>query len=183
MAARCLIRADRRADAGFSLVELLVASVIAGIILSASLGWVWSVAALARADDDQAQAATLAAAASRAVCADVHAAVGLVQPPSGRDPAFSLCLVHDHTAVAPEGVLIVWDPARRVLWRNASGTYLADHVNRFAVRYVLDGARQVDGASMGGADWDAVRGVRVEVTTVVGSAAESRSLEIAVGPA
>ena len=183
MAIRSSCPADSRADAGFSLVELLVASVIAGIVLSASLGWVWSVAALARAEDDRAQAATLAAAASRAVIADVRAAVGVRQPPAGRDPSLSVCVVHDHSAAAAETVLIVWDPARRVLWRNASGTYVADHVSRFAVRYVLDGARQVDGASMGAAEWDAVRGVQVDVTTVVGSATESRSLEIAVGPA
>jgi len=175
--------ADRHVDAGFSLVELLVASVIAGVVLCASFGWVWTVAGLARAEDDGAQAATLAAAASRAVSADVRAAVGVAQPPAGRDPSLSLCLVHDHTAAAAETVLIVWDPARRVLWRNASGTYLADHVSRFAVRYVLEGARRLDGAAMDGADWGAVRGVEVEVTTAVGSAKEFRSLEIAVGPA
>jgi prepilin-type N-terminal cleavage/methylation domain-containing protein len=174
--------ADRH-DAGFSLVELLVAAVIAGIVLSASLGWVWSVAALARADDDKAQAATLVAAASRAVIADVRAAVGVRQPPVGRDPSLSLLFVHDHPATAAEAVLLVWDPARQVLWRNASGTYVADHVSHFSVRYVLDGARLVDGAAMGGADWDAVRAVQVQVTTVVGSATQSRSLEIALGPA
>lgn len=183
MGARSLCRADRRAGAGFSLVELLAASVIAGIVLSASLGWVWSVAALARADDDRAQAATLAGAASRAVVADVRTALGVRQPPAGHDPSRSLHLAHDRPAGAAETVLIVWDPARRVLWRNASGTYLADHVSRFAVWYVLGGARRVDGAAMGESDWDAVRGVRVELTTVVGSATESRSLEIAVGPA
>ena len=102
--------------------------------------------------------------------------------PAGRDPSRSLSLVHDHPASAAETVLIVWDPARQVLWRNASGTYLADHVSRFAVEYLLDGARQV-GRLMTGADWDAVRSVRVEVTAVVGSATESRSLEVAVGPA
>jgi prepilin-type N-terminal cleavage/methylation domain-containing protein len=174
---------DRQADAAFSLVELLVASVIAGIVLSASLGWVWSVAVLARADDDRAQAATLAAAASRAVIADVRAAVGVGQPPAGRDPVLSLFLVHDHPGAAAEEVLIVWDPARRVLWRNASGTYLADHVSHFAVCYDLGGGQRVDAASMSGADWQAVRTVQVQVTTVVGSATESRTLEIAVGPA
>ena len=94
-AARCSRLAGARADAGFSLVELLVASVIAGIVLSASLGWVWSVAALAGAEDDRAQAATLAAAASRAVSADVRAAASVCQPPAGRDPHHSLSLVQN----------------------------------------------------------------------------------------
>ena len=183
MTARCSRLAGGPAGAGFSLVELLVASIIAGIVLSASLGWMWSVAALSRAEDDRAQAATLAAAASRAVSADVRAAAAVCQPPAGRDPSRSLSLVHDHPASAVEAVLIVWDPARRVLWRNASGTYLADHVSGFTVAYLLEGARQVDGAFMTGADWDFVRSVRVEVTAVVGSATESRSLEVAVGPA
>jgi prepilin-type N-terminal cleavage/methylation domain-containing protein len=175
--------ADRQADAGFSLVELLVASVIAGVVLSASLGWVWSVAGLARADDDKAQAATRVAAASRAGIADVRAAMGVRRPPAGQDPALSLFLVHDRPSMAAEAVLLVWDPTRRVLWRNASGTYVADHVSHFSVRYVLDGARLVDSAAMDGADWNAVRAVQVQVTTAVGSATQSRSLEIALGPA
>ena len=75
------------------------------------------------------------------------------------------------------------EPARRVLWRIASGMYLADHISRFTVTYLLEGARQVDGASMTGVDWDAVRCVLVEVTATVGPATESRSLEVALGPA
>ena len=89
------------------------------------------------ATDDGAQAATLAAAASRAVAADVHACLRVAEPPSARDPSRSLALVHDHAAVAAEVVLIVWDPGRGVVWRNASGTYLADHIARFSVAYVL----------------------------------------------
>ena len=72
----------------------------------------------------------------------------MVEPPSGRDPSRSLALVHDHAAAAAETVLIVWDPARGVVWRNASGTYLADHVTRFDVAYVLADGSLVDGGDM-----------------------------------
>ncbi len=131
----------RPSGGGFTLVELLVGASIAAVILAAAYAWLWNVAALADGADDRAQAGTLAAAVSRAVAADVHAGVCVVEPPAGRDPSRSLSIVHDHAAVAAEVVLIVWDPARGVVWRNASGTYIADHVSGFAVEYVLaDGA-------------------------------------------
>ncbi len=70
-------------DEGFTLVELLVAAAVAATVLSAAYGWLWNVAALAERTDDRAQAATLAAAASRAVAADVHACLRVGEPPSG----------------------------------------------------------------------------------------------------
>jgi prepilin-type N-terminal cleavage/methylation domain-containing protein len=183
MAVRRLRGASLGGPAGFSLVELLVAAAIIGVVLTASFGWVWSVGALAGRVDDAAQAATLVAAASRAVAAEVHAAVGVDPPGAGRDPSCSLVLVHDHVATAAESVVIVWDPARDVLWRNASGTYLADHVTRFGVAYVLTDGRIVAGASIAEADWTAVGSLRIEISTGVGSASATRSLELTVGPA
>ncbi len=119
---------------------------------------------------------------SRTVAADVHAGVCVVEPPAGRDPSRSLSIVHDHAADAAEAVLIVWDPARGVVWRNASGTYIADHVSGFAVEYVLADGALIDGARMSGTDWSAVRAVRVDLATVVGSATARRSVEAKVGP-
>ena len=167
---------------GFTLVELLVGASIAAVVLSASSAWLWNVAALADSADDRAQAATVAAVVSRAVAADVHAGVGVVEPPAGRDLSRSLALKHDHVAVAAEAVLIVWDTARGVVWRNASGTYIGDHISGFAVAYVLaDGAR-VDGADMSQTDWGVVRAVRVDLVARVGSATVRRSVETSVGP-
>ena len=82
---------------------------------------------------------------------------------------------------AEEDVLIVWDPARRVVWRNASGTYLADHVTRFAVTYVLGDGTLVAGDEMAATGWAVVRCVSVDLAVGVGSATERRSFVVAAG--
>lgn len=175
--------ANRRRRRGFTLIELLVAAAVAGIVLAAAYGWLWNVAAVAARTDDAAQAATIASAVSRAIAADVRAAVSVAGPPAGRDPSRSLALAHDHVELAPEANVIVWDPARRVVWRNASGTYLADHVVRFAVSYGLTDGSRIAGGAMSASDWAAVRFVRVELTVAIGVAAVARTIETAVGPA
>jgi hypothetical protein len=165
------------------LIEVLVAAAVAAVVLAGAYGWLWNVAALAGETDDRVQAGTLAAAAARAVGGEVRAAVGVRQPPAGRDPARSLLLAHDHVDVAPEDVLVVWEPARAVVWRNASGTYLADHITGFTVVFGLGDGLWRTGAEMAADDWPSVRRLRVELAATVGSAMVSRSLEMTVGPA
>jgi prepilin-type N-terminal cleavage/methylation domain-containing protein len=178
----CLLRrSDAPGASGFTLVELLVAAAVTAVVLAAAYGWVWNVAALATRTDDRAQAATIAAACCRAVELELRRAVAIVQPPTGRDPATSLALVHDHIDTTDEEVLVVWDPARRVVWRNASGTYLADHVTRFAVTYVLGDGRLVAGDDMPATGWEVVRCVSVDLAVGVGSATEQRTLVVAAG--
>jgi prepilin-type N-terminal cleavage/methylation domain-containing protein len=169
--------------AGFSLIELLVAAAVAGVVLAAAFGWLWNVAAVAARADDRAQAATIAAACVRGIAFEVRQAVSVAPPPPGRDPARALALLHDHPDSASEDVLVVWDQSRRVVWRNASGTYLADHVTAMRVAYVLADGRTVPGAGMGPAEWAAVRGVRVDLAVVVGSAEAERAAVISLGPA
>jgi prepilin-type N-terminal cleavage/methylation domain-containing protein len=174
--------AARGREGGFTLVELLIAAGIAAVVLSAAFAWLWNVAAVAGGADDRAQAETLAAAVSRAVIADLHASMRVVEPPLGRDPSRSLALVHDFAAAAAETELIVWDPARDVVWRNASGTYLSDHVTRFDITYVLADGSLVAGERMGPPDWTSVGAVRVDFATAVGSATRRGSIEASVGP-
>ncbi len=168
--------------AGFALVELLVAAAVAGVVLAAAYGWLWDVAALAARQDARAQATTIAAGCARAVAADVRGCVALAAPPAGRSPDRTLALVRHRPDAAPEDVLIVWDEARGVVWRNASGTYLADHVAAFAPAYILADGRLVPGAAMAAGDWAAVRGVRVDLCTAVGSAVVRRVVLVGVGP-
>jgi type II secretory pathway component PulJ len=169
-------------EGAFTLVELLVAATVAATVLSASYGWLWNVAACAGRTDDGAQAATLAATASRAVAADLQASLWVAEPPSGRDSSHSLALMHDHAGVAPEVVLVVWDPGRSVVWRNAAGTYLADHITRFSIAYVLAAGDLVQGAAMSPTDWRAIRAVRVDLAATVGSQTVSRCVDVPVGP-
>jgi prepilin-type N-terminal cleavage/methylation domain-containing protein len=175
--------AARRRERGFTLIEVLVAAATAGLVLSAAYGWLWNVAAFAARTDDAVQAATIASAVSRAIAGDVRAAVSVGEPPVGRDPSRSLALAHDHVDVAREAVLVAWDPARGVVWRNAPGTYLADHVIRFDVSYHLADGRRLAGAEMSPRDWESARVVRVQLAVAVGAAVVARSLETAVGPA
>jgi prepilin-type N-terminal cleavage/methylation domain-containing protein len=162
-------RAKRLGQGGFTLVELVLAAVVCGVVLAGAFGWLWSVGSLARVHDDRAQAETIAAAAARSVVADIRAALAVATPAPERDPARALLLVHDRVASAPEMVTIVWDPARGVLWRNASGTYVADHVDGFAVRYALPDGRVVAGTELTAEEWTSVRSVYVSVTAGVGA--------------
>jgi prepilin-type N-terminal cleavage/methylation domain-containing protein len=183
----CLTAADgatpvrSKSGAGFTLVEVLVAAAMTSVVIAASYGWLWSVAALARRTDDRVQATTLADAAARGIEGDVHASIGVTPPPAGRDPALSLTLVHHHTGTASESLLIVWDAARRVVWRNASGTYVADHVGSFGVQYRLRDGRVIRGAEMTDGEWTIVTAVCVELAASVGSAVVSRRFETSVG--
>jgi type II secretory pathway component PulJ len=138
-----------RGSLGVTLTELLVAVSVSTVVLGAAWPWLWAAASTARGVDGRTQAATAAAFAVRSLATDVELASALSQPPSGRSPAESICLTHSHPGEAAETVLVVWDPARRVLWRKAPGTYLADHVEAFSVEYF--GA---DGQVFGGGDFD-----------------------------
>jgi prepilin-type N-terminal cleavage/methylation domain-containing protein len=183
----CLTAADRatpvrsKSGAGFTLIEVLVAAAVTSVVLAASYGWLWSVAALARRTDDRVQATTLADAAARGIEGDVHASIGVTPPPAGRDPALSLTLVHHHTGTARESLLIVWEAARRVVWQNASGTYIADHIGSFSLSYCLRDGRVIPGADMRAGDWAGVSSVGVELAATVGSAVVCRRFETRVG--
>jgi len=136
-------------DRGITLTELLVAVAVSTVVLGAAWPWLWAAGGTARRVDGRTQAATAAAFAARSLVTDVQLATALLQPPAGRSPADCICLLHRHPGEAPETVLVVWDPARRVLWRKASGSYLADHVEAFSLEYF--GA---DGSTLARADLD-----------------------------
>ena len=162
----------RSADAGVSLVELLVATVIAAVTLCSAWAWLWNVGIASSATADRSRAKTAAAFAARFISDDLDVAAALQVPPSAYGPDRALELIHLHPGAAPESVLIVWDPSRRVLWRKASGTYLADHVARFAVTYYDGNGAVLTPVDLQAPAWPG-RVVRVAVAVVVVDGRES----------
>ncbi|MFA4964187.1 MAG: prepilin-type N-terminal cleavage/methylation domain-containing protein [Thermoleophilia bacterium] len=169
---------DRHAG-GVTLVELLVALTVATITLAGAWSWLWTAAEASRAAHARGQAATVAAAAVRAVGADLQLATALLPPPGGVPAQRSLRLLHRHRGEADETVQIVWDPARGVLWRNAPGTYLADHVADFRVEYLDALGRALTAEELQGGGWTRrVARLRVTVEVTVGRASSSAAYDV-----
>lgn len=124
---------------GLTLIELLVATAITGIVLAGAWGWFWSVAQASRREQARSLAQTAAASAARGIAGELTVATGVLATPAGRDPGTSLYLRRSDPSDGDLATLVVWDQARRVVWRNASGTYLADNVSGFTLDY-LDAA-------------------------------------------
>ena len=129
------LAARQRGPRGLGLVELLVATSLAAVVLAASWAWLWDCGGVAREVGADAQAATVAAYALRVVASDVSMATALSAPPASLSPQIALCVQQRPRGGAAEAVLIAWDGGRDVLWRKAHGTYLADHVRGFAISY------------------------------------------------
>ena len=164
-------------------MELLVAVAVSAIAFGAAWPWLWNTAEAARAIESRAQAATSAAFAARGIMADLELATGLLAPPAGTVPAHSLHMRQRRPGEPAESVLIVWDPARQVLWRKTSSSYLADHVESFATTYFDRLGRPLGPAEMTFADWpDSVARVRIALVVVTRTGRSSVVRDALVGP-
>ena len=173
-----------RSRAGVTLVELLVAACVSAVALTGAWAWLWSTGGAARGAAGRAQAATAAAFAVRSVADELGLATSLSCPPAGMSPDRALCMEHRHDGVAAETVLVAWDPARRVLWRKAPGTYLADHVERFTVDYFRANGRRLERADFAEAGWPQTVArvvVTAEVTVAECTARASRAVALTPG--
>ena len=172
-----------RSRAGVTLVELLVATCVSAAALTGAWAWLWNAGAAATGSAGRAQASTAAAFAVRAVADEIGLATSLQYPPAGTSPERALRLEHRHDGVPTETVLVAWDPVRRVLWRKAPGTYLADHVESFAVAYYrADGAR-LGPADFAAAGWPrAVARIAITIDVTVGGRTVRASRSVALAP-
>lgn len=152
---------------GLTLIELLVATCVAAVALAAAWPFVWNAAGAARAVDARAQAVTAGAYAVRVIGDDLAQAVRLLPTPEGRSPSESFAVLHAHPGQSPETVTIVWDRSRGVVWRKAAGTYLADRVAAFSVRYFAAEGDEVAGAALLEPAWTS-RVARLEVSLCAG---------------
>lgn len=181
--ARVSLRRRRRRERGLTLMELLVTVAVAAVVLGASLPWVTSVSSRARTLDAQAQAATAAAYAARVLSDDLGLATGLLPLPAGAVAGHALNVRHDHPGEPAEPILISWDPARRVLWRKAPGTYLADHVEDCSFTLFTDDGQPLTPAQTSSPDLLAgVVRVHVSITVAVRTETATVATDLPVGP-
>ena len=176
-------RGERRpSQAGVSLVELLVATVIAAVTLCSAWAWLWTAGVASSATVDRTRAATAAAFAARCISGDLEASFALQDPPAAYGPSRALDVTHLHPGAVPESVLIVWDPSRRVLWRKTSGTYLADHVTGFAVTYYDSGGGALTPTDLARPDWPSrVARVALQVVVTAGREAGQAACDVTLG--
>jgi len=164
-------------------MELLVAVAVSAIALGAAWPWLWNTAEAAHTIDARAQAATSAAFAARSIAGDLELATGLLAPPAGMVPARSLYIRQRRPGEPAESIVIVWDPTRQVLWRKTSSSYLADHVESFAITYFDRLGRPLGPAEMMFVDWpDSVARVRIALVVATQGERSSAVRDALVGP-
>lgn len=176
-------RKGRAHGTGMTLVELLVAAAVACAALTAAWPWLWNVTASARKVTGQAQAGSEAARVARVIGQELRLATGLEPVPAGTSPGAALNIRSARMPSAEDSTLIAWDPARGVLWRDTSGSYVADDVRAFSVEHydahgdvlAVSTVQTEDGSRM-------VARVRLRMTLADGRGQDDVVVDFAVGP-
>jgi prepilin-type N-terminal cleavage/methylation domain-containing protein len=139
-------RAHRAGEAGFSLVELLLAMVLSAGLLAGAWGWTWTIARAAAGGDDAQELRSAAAFAERTLSADVHGRCALV---TGTAPG---CTRSSLMLRVPEGdgvrdVPVVYDSVRGLLWRLTSSCHLVDGISTCRFAYLDEKGDEIDCAN------------------------------------
>jgi prepilin-type N-terminal cleavage/methylation domain-containing protein len=168
---------SRGPRAGFSLVELLVATAAAAVVLTGGWAWCWSLNRSCASASERLDAGSSLAFARRLSTSELGQCVGLVAAPSVRCSATSIAfLIPSGDGATTELVTYVWDAGRRVLWRKASGSHLAEGVDNLAIAYFDDGGRELPVASGGNLPDDELSAVRrVQLSLIVRCADQTAS--------
>ncbi len=137
-----------RGEGGLTLVEVLVAAALACGLAVAAYAWLWGACGACTGETRAAEAQSRLAAVHRRLALDMAQALSLARPLDGlSERRFALRLI-DAAGVLRE-VEYCWDPARQVLWRSSSSSYVADGVRGFTVTYLDDRGTPVDPAALG----------------------------------
>lgn len=173
---------DRRSNAGFSLIELLTASAIAGIVLAAGWTWCWGATRSCSTQAGRVEARSSLAFVRRLTAAELRSAAAFVRTPLHVCGLHSVCFVvpaDDHGTY--ELITYVWDQSRHVLWRKSSGSHLAEGVTSFAVGYYDAGGDRLEPAADGAlpdADLLRIRAVSIDVSMGDGGDSVSASWRV-----
>lgn len=171
------MNAVARRRAGFSLIELLVATAVAGVVLASGWAWCWSVSRSCAVGSERLDAASSIAFVRRLSTTELGQCMALVTTSDVRCSATTVAFeVPSGDGATTELVTYVWDAGRRVLWRKASGSHLAEGVDDFSIAYFDAQGRRLPiagGAYLPATDLVLVR--RVELTAVIRCAAQTAS--------
>jgi len=175
-----------RATAAFSLVELLVAVALAGVVSCAGWAWCWSSTGVCARSGDRLDAQSSLAFVRRITTAELHVASCLVNSPSCSCTGHSIvCAVPAADGRSLQLVSYVWDEHRGVVWRKASGSHLVEGAIRFDVAYRDDANGNIvcgpDGR-LTTAGLAAVRRVDFALTVIVGTQTVTERWRVGLGP-
>jgi prepilin-type N-terminal cleavage/methylation domain-containing protein len=188
IASRLRRRSRRRAvgDGGLTLVEVMIAVALAGIVFASAWPWCWNVTAATTASEHRGQAMSSLAYALRVLGADVRRSRHLAGAPAAGCTATSLSLdLGDAASGGVEQVTYRYDPQRGVIWRKAPGTYLVEQVTACRFSYFDAVGNEVPvaaGATLGAADSDRVVRIRLEVSVRLGSTVVTRACDVSMRP-
>ena len=133
---------------GFSLVELLVATALAGVVLAGGWAWCWSVSSSCAAGAGRLDADSSLAFARRLSTNELRGSEGFVATSGAGCTATAISfLAPGASGPAPELITYVYDAGRRVLWRKAPSSHVAESVDSFSISYFDDQNQPVAPAS------------------------------------
>jgi len=135
----------RPSDAGLSLIEVLVAATLTCLVLAASFGWLSSVVSASDHAADHVEVSSSLAFARRLTTSELRQASALVAVPTA--PCGRHTISFALPSVANDGtydlITYTWDAGRNILWRKASGSYVAQGVTHFEVHYFGSDGREL----------------------------------------
>jgi len=141
-------RSARRVPWGMTLVELLVAVCLASLLLMGAWPWCWTMVQASHQTAQRAEAESSLAFAGRLFTSEARRAVALGDGAGGGCGSSSVTLqTFDAVTGQTQAVTYRYDPARRVLWRKASGSYVAERLSSCDFTYFgADGSQILPGS-------------------------------------
>jgi prepilin-type N-terminal cleavage/methylation domain-containing protein len=169
---------------GFSLIELLVATAVTAVILTGGWAWCWSLSGWCASSSERFDAASSLAFVRRLTSAELGECQALLADQTVRCSATGIAFVVPSDD-GPEAVSYSYDAARRVLWRKASSSHIAEGVDSFSITYFDAQGRALTpapGGALPSADLALVRRVALRATIRCASQTRQASWQVCLAP-
>ncbi len=169
---------------GFSLIELLVATAITAVILTGGWAWCWSLSGWCATSNERLDAASSLAFVRRLTSAELGECRALLADQTVRCSANGIAFAVPSDD-GPEAVSYCYDAARRVLWRKASSSHLAEGVEGFSITYFDARGRALappTGGALPDSDLPLVRRVALRVLVRCASQTRQATWQVCLPP-